>query len=767
MNRDASFGFPLSSKFAVGIAAATLIPLLLLVILLLSGLGSLNQNNIAAYLIEGSIRRQQALTQTLTQAQVQLDTFVKSPVVASAVRRALDASSLTDGTTSINIEEVFANVAQSLLLGTDSNYFSSVWLLSARGELVASQVTSGNNLPFNRSLIDQRDSEIYRTLRELGLRSASSTGTQSTIVAALRDDSISLEMGYVLVTGRGIQGYVVAAINQQALLDLLRPQDNLLNAYSFLIMPNGRLLSLPFTERFVSLDSDGSRAALNDVEAQVRLYTTNTTPPRQVYGYYERVSLDNYSFTLVTELDANAVSRPATSYIGNIAFPLFLASLVLIGIATGFFNQLLVPPLMQLREAFRAMSNGRYDTPVTSTQRGDELGSLAISFVDMRQQVSQVLNNINAQLNERQRDLRISQDISRSATAERNLQAVMDKVVGLIVENFPTIYHAQIFLVDADDEFAVLRASTGEPGRRLLARGHKLGVGSVSVIGQVTELGETVIARDTSASNVHRQNEFLPDTRAELAIPLKLGNKVIGALDVQSKQSDSFSPEQVLSLQTLADQLTIAIENARLYEESQRLLTDIEAERQARTSKAWNDYLSAERVETLASRAGNQTDYDFEVLRQAALAGKRPVVGTITPRKTIPFVVPIQLRGQTVGVVEYELIEREFNYNKVLLAEELVNRLAVSLDNARLFQDSQRATERERLVNEISAKLTGQTDLEEILQVAVREIGLALRTPQVMVSLQTANGNGHSNGNGNHQAEYAPHSTASDMADEE
>jgi GAF domain-containing protein len=102
----------------------------------------------------------------------------------------------------------------------------------------------------------------------------------------------------------------------------------------------------------------------------------------------------------------------------------------------------------------------------------------------------------------------------------------------------------------------------------------------------------------------------------------------------------------------------------------------------------------------------------------------------------VPFVVPLQLRGEILGVVEYEVAEREFRYDKVLLAEELVNRLVVSLDNARLFQESQRAAERERTVNQISAKLTGQTDIQAIIQTAIREVGVALRTPQIAVRLQ-------------------------------
>jgi hypothetical protein len=90
-----------------------------------------------------------------------------------------------------------------------------------------------------------------------------------------------------------------------------------------------------------------------------------------------------------------------------------------------------------------------------------------------------------------------------------------------LLERFESIYHAQIFLIDGS--YAVLKASTGEAGEQLFARGHRLSVGSLSVIGQVTQQNQTIIARDTATSEVHRRNEFLQETRAELAIPMRLG----------------------------------------------------------------------------------------------------------------------------------------------------------------------------------------------------------------------------------------------------
>jgi hypothetical protein len=161
-----------------------------------------------------------------------------------------------------------------------------------------------------------------------------------------------------------------------------------------------------------------------------------------------------------------------------------------------------------------------------------------------------------------------------------------------------------------------------------------------------------------------------------------------------------------------------------------------------------------QRLSELAADAGVATSTDLSQLRRKALEQGRLVVGEVTERETIPIAVPIGLRGHTLGAVEWELPAQGFGEDKLELARELANRFALSLDNARLFQESRRAIERERLVNTIAAKLTAQTNIDDILEIAVREVGQALRAPQVSIRLHTqsphGNGNGqtHPNGNG-------------------
>ncbi len=165
---------------------------------------------------------------------------------------------------------------------------------------------------------------------------------------------------------------------------------------------------------------------------------------------------------------------------------------------------------------------------------------------------------------------RTTTDIAQRILTQLDLEDLLSTSVNNIEQGFDEIYHAQVFLIDPSGQNAVLRASTGDVGQSLIARGHQLAVGSTSVIGQVTQRNEYVLAGDASNDPVHRANELLPETLTELALPLRSREGVIGALDVQSTLRNAFSEEDISTLQTLADQIAIGVENARLLETAQR-----------------------------------------------------------------------------------------------------------------------------------------------------------------------------------------------------
>jgi GAF domain-containing protein len=166
----------------------------------------------------------------------------------------------------------------------------------------------------------------------------------------------------------------------------------------------------------------------------------------------------------------------------------------------------------------------------------------------------------------------IAAEIARDTTGTLEVKPLLQKAVNLVRDRFG-FYHSSIFLVDSSNEYAVLRESTGEAGRQMLLSGHRLAVGSRSIVGQVTATGKALVVNNVRLDPTHFPNPLLPDTKSELAIPLIVGERVLGALDVQSTQIDAFNAEEDLNvLQILADQLAVAVVNGELFAKAQELL---------------------------------------------------------------------------------------------------------------------------------------------------------------------------------------------------
>lgn len=234
----------------------------------------------------------------------------------------------------------------------------------------------------------------------------------------------------------------------------------------------------------------------------------------------------------------------------------------------------LLRPLSSLTEFARRMAQGEWSFRAPE-DRNDELGLLGESLNRMAEELGGAYLTLEERVEERTRHVRIAADIARAVTSTPDLEELMRRAVDLIRDRFG-YYHASIFLVDPSGEKAILRASTGEVGQALIARAHQLPVGSQSIIGWVTSNNQPRVASDVTDDPVHIRNELLPATRSEAAVPLQVGGTVLGALDVQSVEVSAFQPEDIDILQTLADQLSAAIQNARLAQ------TSVSAAEQAR-----------------------------------------------------------------------------------------------------------------------------------------------------------------------------------------
>jgi GAF domain-containing protein len=360
----------------------------------------------------------------------------------------------------------------------------------------------------------------------------------------------------------------------------------------------------------------------------------------------------------------------------------------------------------------------------------------------------------------------ITTETARLVSSRVPLDDVLDNAVEQIIASYPRIYHAQIFLLDDVRKNAQLVASTGPSGKLLLQRKHSLEVGSKSVIGRVTSDGEAIVARAGSADSVHRRNEVLPETQVEAAFPLRIGEMIIGALDMQSTIDTTFQAEEIPIYQALADSIAVAIDNARLFEETERQLADnqklIDQSREAvqeierlnrqLTVRAWENYLEG-KDKTVglavdfqtkqATHGAQRTDSLVEATQTNALIHKKA-----TDQQVIA--VPLRVRGQVIGAMEFELEpDGTLTPEDLDLVQEVGERFGLAVENLRLFEESQRIAYREAMVNEISTRLQASNNVEAVLAEAARSLSQTLNVGKVAIRLgapPAANGV-HGNGN--------------------
>jgi GAF domain-containing protein len=330
-------------------------------------------------------------------------------------------------------------------------------------------------------------------------------------------------------------------------------------------------------------------------------------------------------------------------------------------------------------------------------------------------------------LEQRAGQLRAAAEVTRDTTAARELDELLDRAVDMIRRRFG-FYHAGVFLADEAGEWVVLRAATGDAGRQLLEQGHRLRIGKSGIVGHVAATGESRIALDVGVDAVHFRNPLLPETRSEMALPLRIGRRVIGALDVQSREEAAFDEEDVSILQTIADQLAVAIENARLLQETRQAMHELEIASRRYTQESWRT--DADRVLGYRYR---RTDIEPAAeqppeARQAWRTGESVVAKVQPPgdggEDAVSVAsIPIKLRGQVIGVLNLRSSKENISTRTVAQIEEVADRLAMALENARLLEETERRARREQLLGEMTTRFTQSLDVDTLLRAAVRELG--------------------------------------------
>ncbi|MBC7249626.1 MAG: GAF domain-containing protein [Anaerolineae bacterium] len=390
--------------------------------------------------------------------------------------------------------------------------------------------------------------------------------------------------------------------------------------------------------------------------------------------------------------------------------------------------------IAQLRQGVARITSGdlKYEIHVRT---GDEIEELGDEFNSMAAELRQLVGGLEQQVAARTADLarRTSEleaaaHVARQAAEIRDVGTLLDETVRLISDRFG-FYHAGIFLLDDAREYAVLRAASSEGGQRMLARGHRLRVGEVGIVGWVAGAGEARIALDVGADAVYFDNPDLPQTRSEIALPLKVGEQVIGVLDVQSVEPSAFDEEDAAVLQTMADQIALALENARLLEESRRTLRELERLYGQRAQEAWRERITRTGVAYRYTGVGVEPTPLSSVLR--GVADNR------APDASHQLTVPIRLYGQTIGTIVLRRAPdvEPWSPEEADLAQEIGSQIGLALESARLLDETRRRAARDRMLTEITTQVRETLDLETMLRTAAEKMREALGLPEMVIRL--------------------------------
>lgn len=347
----------------------------------------------------------------------------------------------------------------------------------------------------------------------------------------------------------------------------------------------------------------------------------------------------------------------------------------------------------------------------------------------------------NLQVTHRANQLQAVTDLSETIAQVQTLTEIFPEAARLINENFG-FYHVGIFLIDGAREFAVLQAANSEGGKRMLARNHRLRLGT-GVVGYAAQTGLPRIALDVGSDSVFFNNPDLPETRSEAAIPMITRGETIGVLDVQSTEVQAFSNDDLQILTTLANQVAIAIDNARLLTETRAALVQVQEVYNEFTHAEWSRTIAKAEQPGFRYHAGRieilEEALNFPEITSAVEQGKivaGSTNGTGETRNTVA--VPVKLRGEVIGVIHVESNDpsRRWLEDEVTLVEAVAERAAFAMENARLFQEARRRAVKEQSISEATARISSALNMENILQATAEELDRVLGGSEVLIRFQ-------------------------------
>jgi GAF domain-containing protein len=363
----------------------------------------------------------------------------------------------------------------------------------------------------------------------------------------------------------------------------------------------------------------------------------------------------------------------------------------------------------------------------------DETGQLATAFNSMTTQLRGLIGSLEEQVQERTAELALSMEVGQRAAAIRDIAELLPTITEFIREQFE-LYYVHVYFVDDLGQNLVIQSGTGAVGKELMARHHTLPVGPGSIVGHVAAEGQSIVVSDTGDSDIHKPNPLLPDTRSEVAIPLIVEQRVMGVLDMQASQANTFSTNNLTVFEAMATQLAISIDSARQWVLAQEAQQRSEEALRQLTRETWAETL-AQRKQEVGFAYDLASITPLEPTGQASEALKRPEReqnGGVSS-------VPLSVQNEPIGYLAVKKpADRPWSEDEQLLLEGVAQQLAQRAENLRLFDETQQRATREQIARQIADRIRASRDIETALKTAAEQLSRALGVPRAVVDLKVA-----------------------------
>ena len=383
----------------------------------------------------------------------------------------------------------------------------------------------------------------------------------------------------------------------------------------------------------------------------------------------------HWSFALIIPLSEITAPATAAAFIqAGIGLLLILFALTVLW----FLSGQIVKPVLSLTSVATAISQGNLNL-TADVQATDETGVLANAFNLMVTQLKNLLASLEQRVADRTRNLELAAEVGRTVSQVRALDVMLTDAAELIRTQFD-LYYVQVYLTNPSQTYLNLQAGTGTVGKALLERNHRLPLNTGSINGRAAIDKKAVIISNTMDSTTFRPNPLLPNTRSEMAVPLIIGERVVGVLDMQSEQAGALSQDTLSAFEALAGQLAIAIQNAAFLAETEQARTEVEAQAKRLSRANWVEYLDA-------IHKPEETGFIFEQNKIASLPSEEKSKLQMNPNA---LSAPIEVTGEELGnlVVEME------GQSPILRSTELVNtvarQVAQQIESLRLLESAER-----------------------------------------------------------------------------